>query len=316
MSTRIATTSLIPGATVIGHRGLGVLGSTILLTTADGDQGPGILYNDVQPGDEGKEFRAFVPNPPAGLALAEDGTFTYTGPATAFDYRLYVDGALIGTATATLNTGVGGAVALAGAASIVVTATADITVVDAVGTVTLAGAANIVVNATGDITVQDAGTVGLAGSASIVVTATADISVEDAVTVALAGAAVVLFTAAADITVMQPGALLGYSSILRTVVVYADVGAPLKSFTKQPGERLDYRFDFSRWLADCADSIASHSVVCSAPLNAVEVARMEGSIVSLVDGGENGKSHKMTCTITTTGGRIKEADIIIHVQEG
>ena len=167
MSTRIDTASLIPGATVIGHRGLGALGSTILLTTADGDHGPGILYNDVQPGDESKEFRAFVAKPPAGLALAEDGTFIYSGQATTFDYRLYVDGVSIGTATATLNTAAApAAVFLSGTSSVVVTATADVTVGAAPGAVTLDGTASIVFTAAADITVDAApAAVMLAGAA-------------------------------------------------------------------------------------------------------------------------------------------------------
>lgn len=297
MSTRIDTASLIPGATVIGYRGLGALGSTILLTTADGDNGPGILYNDVQPGDESKEFRAFVAKPPAGLALAEDGTFIYSGQATTFDYRLYVDGVSIGTATATLNTAAApAAVFLSGTSSVVFTATADVTVGAAPAAVTLDGTASIVFTAAADITVD-------AAPAAVM----------------LAGAAVVACTAAASITVgavQVSTPLQGYSSALRTVTVYADLGAPIKRFTKQPGERLDYRFDFARWLADCGDAIASQSITCPAPLHLAEVARMDGSIVAMVDGGESGKSQKLTCTITTTGGRIKEADIIINVHEG
>ena len=265
MSTRVDTASLIPGATVVGHRGLGVLGSTIRLTTADGDHGPGILYNDVQPGDEAKEFRAFVKATPVGLALDEDGAFTYSGASTSFDYDLYVDGAKIGTATASITT-----------AS---------TVIDA--------AANWAVPVT------------LTVSADLVGTGVIEAAAQWAVPVALAVAAELVSTVP----------LSSYSSSLRTVTIYADVAGPLKSFVKQPGERLDYRFDYTRWLADCSDTIATRSIDCPAPLRIVGVVQDSGSIVALIDGGEDGKSQKLTCTITTAGGRIKEADIIIKVQE-
>ena len=68
MSTRVDTADLFPGATICGHRGLGVLGSTILLTTGTGTHGPGVLFNDVQVGDEAKEFMARITTPQIGRA--------------------------------------------------------------------------------------------------------------------------------------------------------------------------------------------------------------------------------------------------------
>ena len=289
MSTRVDTASLIPGATVVGHRGLGVLGSTIRLTTADGDHGPGILYNDVQPGDEAKEFRAFVKATPVGLALDEDGAFTYSGASTSFDYDLYVDGAKIGTATASITT-----------ASTVIDAAANWAV-----PVTLAVTAGLVGAATIDGAASWAVPAAWSATAALVDPAIIEVSAAWSVPVTL--------TVSAELVSTVP--LSSYSSSLRTVTIYADVAGPLKSFVKQPGERLDYRFDYTRWLADCSDTIATRSIDCPAPLRIVGVVQDSGSIVALIDGGEDGKSQKLTCTITTAGGRIKEADIIIKVQE-
>lgn len=111
--TRVDTQSLIPGLLVCGNRGLGVLGSEVPST---GDQGPGYLYNDLSlPADAGKQVRGLIlTTPSAGtffayedssfyLEDAPDGTYTFT-------YRLYVDGADMGTATATLRIGVAGSV--------------------------------------------------------------------------------------------------------------------------------------------------------------------------------------------------------------
>lgn len=109
MSIRVDTTSLIPGAIVCGNRGLGVLGSTILADTATGDHGAGFLYNDVDLGDESKEFHGLIVTPPSdGTFFAyEDGSFSLVAPdgSYTFVYRLYVDGADLGTATASVTIG-------------------------------------------------------------------------------------------------------------------------------------------------------------------------------------------------------------------
>lgn len=125
MSIRCSSTSLISGAIVCGVPGLGVLGSTILATTGSGGSGPGILFNDVQAGDDSKEFRAEVLTwPTAGIIdLQEDGRFTYTGPsADALSYRLWVDGVAMGTASVSLYGALAGVTLGAGSDA---TATAD-----------------------------------------------------------------------------------------------------------------------------------------------------------------------------------------------
>lgn len=104
MSIRVDTNSLIPGAIVCGNRGLGVLGSTILLTTSGGTDGNGVLYNDVEAGDEAKEFRAYIVTPPTEgeLYMDEDGTFTYAGGPDTFTYEGFVDGVSYGTSSVVL----------------------------------------------------------------------------------------------------------------------------------------------------------------------------------------------------------------------
>ena len=107
MSLRVDT-SLIPGALVVGHRGLGVLGSDIPST---GDNGAGYLYNDLTlPADAGKEVRGLIlTQPSAGSLFAyEDSSFEFSGAPDGiytFTYRLYVDGVDTGTGTSTLQVG-------------------------------------------------------------------------------------------------------------------------------------------------------------------------------------------------------------------
>jgi hypothetical protein len=112
MSTRVDTAPLIAGSTVCGDQGLGVLGSVIRATTGTGTHGPGLLYDDWDSGDDAKEFRALIVTLPANGSLFayEDGSFTLTGAADgsySLTYRLFVDGADLGPATATFTVGSG-----------------------------------------------------------------------------------------------------------------------------------------------------------------------------------------------------------------
>lgn len=108
MSIRVDTSSLIPGAIVVGNRGLGVLGSVVPST---GTNGAGYLYNDLAlPADADKEVRGLIVTPPsAGTFFAyEDSSFSLTGAPDgtySFVYRLFVDGADLGTATAEITIG-------------------------------------------------------------------------------------------------------------------------------------------------------------------------------------------------------------------
>lgn len=160
---RVDTTSLISGALVCGDRGLGVLGSTILSDTATGDFGAGYLYNDVDTGDENKEFRGLIVTPPsAGTFFAyEDGSFSLVAPdgAYTFVYRLYVDGVDLGTATANVTIG--------GAATVSLAITTDAAIFAGSATGTAGGTATLA------ITTDDSvfsGSASAGGSAGLAIT--------------------------------------------------------------------------------------------------------------------------------------------------
>ena len=137
MTCRVDT-SLIAGACVVGDRGLGVLGSVIRATTgpSSGPHGAGYLYNDWQDSsDDGKEFRGLIVTPPSAgtFSAYEDGSFSLVGApdgSYSFVYRLYVDGADLGTATASITVTAEPVAALtttvAGSASFIITATAAV----------------------------------------------------------------------------------------------------------------------------------------------------------------------------------------------
>lgn len=108
MSLRVDTASLIPGALVVGNRGLGVLGSQVPGT---GTHGPAYIYPSLDlPDDAGKEVRGLIVTPPAsGLLVAgEDSSFLLLGASDGeytLEYRLFVDGADLGLVAVTFNVG-------------------------------------------------------------------------------------------------------------------------------------------------------------------------------------------------------------------
>ena len=115
MSVRVDSSSLISGAVVCGHRGLGVTGAVIRATTSTGTHGAGWLYDDWDnSGDDAKEFRLLIETPPSdgALFLYEDGSFSWA-PVTDGTRncvgRLYIDGADQGTETNYLVSGSGAA---------------------------------------------------------------------------------------------------------------------------------------------------------------------------------------------------------------
>jgi hypothetical protein len=128
MSVRVDTSSLIAGAVVVGHRGLGVPGSVIRATTATGTHGPGLLYNDWDPGDDAKEFMALIVTPPSSgnLFVDENGAFSLTdAPDGAYSlvYKLVADGVDQGNAPpATITIGVANATASGSVAAVQLTA--------------------------------------------------------------------------------------------------------------------------------------------------------------------------------------------------
>ena len=91
------------------------------------------------------------------------------------------------------------------------------------------------------------------------------------------------------------------------------------SYTQQPAENLDYDIDYALlddpFLAS-GDTIVS--VVSSAAPSGLSVAAVVvgGTKVKLfVSGGEAGTSYKVTVTVTTALGRIKQDEIRFRIRE-
>lgn len=83
---------------------------------------------------------------------------------------------------------------------------------------------------------------------------------------------------------------------------------------KSPDERLDYDFDFSRWL-DAGDTVASalSTITGTATIDLQEVS---GTNVKLwVEGGADGETCHVSVEATTTHGRVKEACLRIRIKD-
>lgn len=91
--------------------------------------------------------------------------------------------------------------------------------------------------------------------------------------------------------------------------------AILGRFIKQPADRLDYDIDYRDWLTDRADTLQSAAVTAEAGISVDDFVLVSGVVKVYLSGGTDGQTYKITCTATTTGGRIKQAEISINVKD-
>ena len=89
----------------------------------------------------------------------------------------------------------------------------------------------------------------------------------------------------------------------------------LARFQKQPADRQDYDIDFTDYLAALADE--GESVVTTAEPGITLLAyNLNNGVVKVwLEGGTDGQTYKVTVTLTSKGGRVKQAEIKIKVKE-
>lgn len=86
-------------------------------------------------------------------------------------------------------------------------------------------------------------------------------------------------------------------------------------FQKQPADQLDYDLDFSEWLPD-TDVITGVVATSSSPELTILAASVYGTTAKIfVAGGLDNATYKVTTTIATQEGRIKEHDFKIRVRD-
>lgn len=86
-------------------------------------------------------------------------------------------------------------------------------------------------------------------------------------------------------------------------------------YTKQPAEVLDYPFDFTDFLQEVNDTALSHTVTVSEGVTLGTTSLARGVVRAFVSGGVSGRAYKVSATLTTTGGRVKQLDIQLKVKE-
>jgi hypothetical protein len=90
----------------------------------------------------------------------------------------------------------------------------------------------------------------------------------------------------------------------------------LERFDKQPDEVQDYDIDFGEYLTSMNDFAQSYVCVADAGITIASSLLLTGGVVKVfLSGGTDGNNYKVTTTLTTLGGRVKQAEIIIKVKE-
>lgn len=94
---------------------------------------------------------------------------------------------------------------------------------------------------------------------------------------------------------------------------------------KQPVERVDYDIDYSEWLTvnDNVESVVvtvfpDESVMIPIPdsrLNIPTVVVIDPVIKLWIEGGRNGVTYKVSLTMTTADGRIKQDEFKLKVKD-
>lgn len=89
----------------------------------------------------------------------------------------------------------------------------------------------------------------------------------------------------------------------------------LAKFTKQPADVQDYDISFVEWLAGFSDTGATVAVTAETGITLLSSTLVAGIVKVWLSGGTDLISYKITVTLTTTGGRVKQVEIVIKVKE-
>lgn len=87
-------------------------------------------------------------------------------------------------------------------------------------------------------------------------------------------------------------------------------------FSKQPGDTVDIDVDLSQWLPS-SDTISTAVATADAgiTLGATDINNTLKIVKQWVSGGTTGNRYKVTLTITSAEGRVKEVEFYVKVKE-
>lgn len=93
----------------------------------------------------------------------------------------------------------------------------------------------------------------------------------------------------------------------------------IAKYTKQPADVQDYDIDFQTeflsGLGDAAPGPAGLVVLADAGINLDTYSLNNGLVKVWVSGGTDGTSYKVTVTLTSFAGRVKQVEFVIKVKE-
>ena len=95
----------------------------------------------------------------------------------------------------------------------------------------------------------------------------------------------------------------------------------LAKFEKQPADVQDYNIDYNEWLAGLEDTApgpatsSNMTVTADAGIAVNRYTLVNGVATVWLAGGTDGQTYKVTVTVTTVGGRKKQAEIKVKVKE-
>ena len=89
----------------------------------------------------------------------------------------------------------------------------------------------------------------------------------------------------------------------------------LGKYKKQPNEVLDYDVSYADFFSNRTDTVASVTVVAQTGLTVVSTERDGLVVKTILSGGTDGTTYKVTLTLTTTTGIVKEDEFYIAVKE-
>ena len=87
------------------------------------------------------------------------------------------------------------------------------------------------------------------------------------------------------------------------------------NFTKDPEAVLDYTIDWTKWLDEVGDTIATSTWIVPSGLTKVTETNTSKNATVWLSGGTDGTNYTVTNRITTAAGRTDDRSISIRVRE-
>ena len=99
----------------------------------------------------------------------------------------------------------------------------------------------------------------------------------------------------------------------------------LAKFEKQPSDIQDFDIDYTEWLTGMSDTAPGPATLTPGPnclvvtaddgITITATALLNGVVKVYTSGGTSGTTYKIVSTLTTVGGRTKQAEIKVKVKD-